>query len=108
MLRPAFAACFGALMIGAVRERLADMLVQPVKACSIGFVSIGAFVLMVAVMACRGPTMPGVVSCCRPRLGGGHQPVGTQRPAPPTTGSGVKTGHVILVPKACQWPSGLS
>ena len=59
MLRPAFAAClgaaFGGLTIGSVRERFADMLVQPVDAYSVAFVSAATFLLAVLILACHEP-----------------------------------------------------
>ena len=68
MLRPAFAAClgatFGALTIGAARERFADMLVQPVEAYSLAFVSAAAFLLAVLVLACREPAERRAASRC--------------------------------------------
>ena len=68
MLRPAFAAClgaaFGALTIGAARERFADMLVQPAEAYSVAFVSAAAFLLAVLVLACGEPADRRAASRC--------------------------------------------
>ncbi|GJE27962.1 hypothetical protein [Methylobacterium organophilum] len=83
MLRPVFAAmlgsAFGAMNVAAVRERLADQLVQPVEAWSVLAVALLAGAIAVIILPLREPRRCGhQPSCC-----------GARRPAPPTGGSGV-------------------